>query len=131
LPRLRIAVQVTILLIFEICLFAGITPFLWFYGSSWSFAAAGTAAGLCTISALLSFCVHFIYKDTKISLTPLLLGMAFNMGIPLIFGTIIHLRGGPLSTSGFIYYLVLFYIMTLALKTFLTLPQTEQTKTKN
>jgi hypothetical protein len=114
------------LVIFEIFLFAGITPFLWIYGSAWSFAAAGAAAGLCMTAALLSLWIACFLRDPKFALTGLLLGMTANMIIPLLFGILIQLRGGPLSQNGFIYYLVFFYLLTLAMKTMLTLPLSRQ-----
>ena len=62
----------------------------------------------------------------NMALTALLLGMAVNMGIPLAFGLAIHLHGGPLSEIGFLYYLLFFYLLTLAMKTVLTLPLPRQ-----
>lgn len=47
LRKQSIFIRSVALVIFEILLFAGITPFLWILGSTWSFAAAGAAAGLC------------------------------------------------------------------------------------
>jgi hypothetical protein len=122
-----IFVRSLVLVIFEITLFAVITPFLWIFGSQWSFVAAAIAAGLCTAGALLAFWIYHFLSDPESALTALLLGMALNMGIPLLFGLGIHLNGGPLSESGFIYYLLFFYLLTLAMKTMLTLPLPRQT----
>jgi hypothetical protein len=121
LRKQSIFIRSLMLMIFEIFLFAGITPFLWIFGSAWSFAAAGAAAGLCTIGALLALWIHYLC-DPKSALMALLLSMAVNMGVPLAFGVAIHLYSRPLSHSGFIYDLVFFYLMTLAMKTALTLP---------
>jgi len=114
------------LVIFEILLFAGITPFLWVFASAWSLVAAGVAAGLCTAGAVLGLWIHHVFGDPKLALTALLLGMAVNMGVPLAFGVAIHLHGGPLSESGFLYNLLFFYVLTLAMKTVLTLPLPRQ-----
>ena len=121
-----IFIRVVALLIFEILLFAVITPFLWFFGSAWSLVAAGVAAGLCTAGAVLGLWIHHVFADPKLALTALLLGMAVNMGVPFAFGVAIHLGGGPLSESGFLYYLLFFYLLTLAIKTLLTLPLPRQ-----
>lgn len=126
LRRQNISVRLAVLVIFEIFLFAAITPFLWIFGRAWSFAAAGAAAGLCAVGAFLALWIHYFFRDPKSALTALLLGMAFNMGVPLVFGIAIHLYGGPLSESGFIYYLLFFYLLTLAMKTMLTLPLPRQ-----
>ena len=121
-----IFIRVVALLIFEILLFAVITPFLWFFGSAWSLVAAGVAAGLCTAGAVLGLWIHHVFADPKLALTALLLGMLVNMGVPMAFGLAIHLHGGPLSESGFLYYLLFFYLLTLAMKTVLTLPLPRQ-----
>ena len=106
----------------EVILLAVMAPFLWYFGPSAGLAAAGVAAGVCTASALLSLWIHSIFHDPKSVLISTLLGMAVNMGVPLAFGVYIHLHGGALPESGFLYYLVFFYLMTLAMKTMLTLP---------
>jgi hypothetical protein len=114
------------LMIYEILLLAVITPFLWNLGSTCSFAAAGAAAGLCLSGSLLSLWIGYVFRDPRYVLTGVLLGMAINMFIPLAFGVMIHVYGGPLSQGGFLYYLVFFYLLTLAMKTMLTLPPARQ-----
>lgn len=126
LPRQSIFVRSVALVIFEIVLFTGIMPFLCLFGNAWSFAAAGAAVGLCMTGAILALCMHYVFRDPKSALKALLLGMAVNMGIPLIFGVAIQVYGGPLSESGFLYYLLCFYLLTLALKTLVTLPLPRQ-----
>jgi len=126
LRKQSVFIRSLMLMIFEILLFAGITPFIWIFGSVWSFAAAGAAAGLCTIGSLSALWIHYFFCDSKTALMALMLSMAINMGVPLVFGLAIHLYGGPLSESGFLYYLVYFYLLTLAIKTMLTLPLPRQ-----
>ena len=46
------------------------------------------------------------------------------MGIPFGVGLAIHLGGGPLANAGFLYYLLVFYPVTLAAETGLSLPST-------
>jgi hypothetical protein len=117
------------LVIFEILLFAVITPFLLICGSAWSFAAAGAAGGMCLTGSILSLWIAYTLREPRFALTGLLLGMAANMFIPLGFGIMIHLHGGPLSHGGFLYYLVFFYLSTLALKTLMALPDSRQMTT--
>jgi hypothetical protein len=122
LSRQNVFVRSAVLLTYEILLFAGITPFLWFFGKEHSISAAATAAGLCAAGAVLSLLINCVFRDPKYTLISILLGMAVNMGVPLAFGLAVHLHGGPLSKSGFLYYLAFFYLFTLAIKTVLTLP---------
>jgi hypothetical protein len=121
-----IFIHTLILLIFELLLFAAITPFILIFSSAWSLVAAGVAAGLCMAGAVLGLWIHHVFTDPKFALTAMLLGMAVNMGVPLALGVAIHLGGGPLSQSGFLYYLLFFYLLTLAMKTMLTLPLPRQ-----
>lgn len=126
LRRQGIFIRSLVLVIFEILLLAAITPFLWVFGSAWSLIAAGVAAGLCTAGAVLGLWIHHVFSDPKQALTALLLSMSVNMGIPMACGLAIHLHGGPLSETGFLYYLLFFYLLTLAMKTVLTLPLPRQ-----
>jgi hypothetical protein len=114
------------LVIFEAAVFAATTPFLCLFGNKWSLVAAGTAAGLCTAGAVSGLWIHHVFRDPKMALAALLLGIGANMGIPLGCGAAIHLAGGPLSEAGFLYYLLFFYLLTLAMKTLLTLPLLRQ-----
>jgi hypothetical protein len=126
LRKQSIFIRTLSLVIFEILLFAAITPFLWVFGLAWSLVAAGVAAGLCTAGAVLGLWIHHVFDNPKLALTALLLGMSVNMGVPMALGLAIHLHGGPLSESGFLYYLLFFYLLTLAMKTVLTLPLPRQ-----
>ncbi|MGA2059875.1 MAG: hypothetical protein ABSG67_05295 [Thermoguttaceae bacterium] len=127
LRRQGIFIRTLAVVIFDILLLAVITPFILVFGSAWSLVAAGVAAGLCTAGAVLGLWIHHVFADPKMALTALLLSMAVNMGVPLAFGVAIHLYGGPLSESGFLYYLLFFYLLTLAMKTVLILPLPRQT----
>ncbi len=55
--------------------------------------------------------------------TVLLIGMALRMGIPLAAAIIARIFGGPLANSFFLNYLIVFYPVTLAAETWLSLPQ--------
>jgi len=48
--------------------------------------------------------------------------MAARMGIPLAFALACHLRGGLLADAGLLYYLLLFYPVTLGVETAWLLP---------
>ena len=48
-----------------------------------------------------------------------LLGMFARMGIPLLVCIIVYLRGGRLAEAGFVYYLLVFYFVTLVVETVL------------
>ena len=54
-----------------------------------------------------------------------LVGMMVRMGIPLAAALTVCFCGGPLANAGFLYYLVVFYPVTLTAETFLSLPERE------
>jgi hypothetical protein len=85
-------------------------------------AAAGVAAGLCLAGAGLAMVVHDWLRGPAAALVALWTGMAIRTGIPLACGLAIHFAGGPLATGGCIYYLLVFYPITLTLGTALSLP---------
>jgi hypothetical protein len=86
--------------------------------------AASVAAGLCLVGALAALLTAHWLRDPKFMLHAVLAGMATRMGIPLATGLAIHFRGGPLSDAGVLYYLLVFYPVTLGVETYLSLPQT-------
>lgn len=131
LPRSNFFVKAVALAAFELILYAIMAPFFLLFAPAAGFIAAGVAAGLCMASAILSLWVHHVFRDPKSASTGILLGMAVNLGIPFGFGIAIHLHGGLLSQAGFLYYLLFFYLLTLAFKTFLALPSQRQTSTSN
>ena len=45
------------------------------------------------------------------------LGMLLRMGIPLASAVAVQLLGSPLAEAGFLYYLLLFYMVTLVVET--------------
>ena len=56
-------------------------------------------------------------------LTLVHVGMMIRMGIPLAAALAVYFVGGPLADAGFLYYLVVFYPVTLTVETFLSLPE--------
>jgi len=93
-------------------------------GGGVALAAAAVAAVFCLAGASIALLVSHLLRGPKRALAALLAGMAARMGIPLAFGLAIHLQGGPLAEAGLLYYLLVFYPVTLAAETALSLPPT-------
>jgi hypothetical protein len=87
-------------------------------------AAATVAAGLCLGGAIGALVAAYWLRDPRYMLHMVLVGMALRMGLPLATGLALHFRGGPLADAGVLYYLLVFYPVTLGIETFLSLPQT-------
>ena len=104
-----LAIGVAVLLMFALAAPAAVR-----WGGSDALAAAGVAAGLCLAGAVMALAVGSLLRQSQMMMASLMLGMASRMGIPLAFGLAIHLHGGPLAEAGLLYYLLMFYPVTLA-----------------
>jgi hypothetical protein len=91
-----------------------------------SLAAAAVAGAICLAGAIVAQTIRHFSKGPQSFTTALLAGMAARMGIPLMFALVIHLQRGPLSEGGFLYYLMVFYPVTLAAEVALSLPRSRQ-----
>jgi hypothetical protein len=95
-------------------------------GGCTALAAAAVAAVFCLAGATIALMAGLLLRGPKHALAALLAGMAARMGIPLAFGLAIHLQGGPLAEAGLLYYLLVFYPVTLTAETALSLPPRRQ-----
>ncbi len=94
---------------------------------TWLFAAAA-AGGVCLLAALAALAVSEPLRRPQHTLALVLLGMLIRMGIPLGAALTVYFHGGPLANAGFLYYLVVFYPVTLTVETFLSSPGCEPKK---
>jgi hypothetical protein len=81
--------------------------------------ASALAAGCCWLPGLLA-----LFVARRLAGQPLiamLVAMGLRMALPLMVGLAVALRGGTLVEAGFLRYLVLFYLLTLAVETVLVL----------
>jgi hypothetical protein len=118
----RSAIIVTLIVVLCFIIF----PIAWSLNGVMGLCAAALSAVICLISVLVALFLNNLFSSPKQAFMGILLGMAIGTGIPLMLGAAIHLYGGPLSQAGFIYYLLIFYLPTLAIKTILTLPNTNK-----
>lgn len=129
LARLRRAGPVVKMLLPGLVVLAGlvvVAPLAWLVAGPFSVVAAAVAAACCGFGAalgtFLGMVVGLAARGPGRAAYEFLAGMLFRMGIPLGAATAIHLAGGPLADAGLLYYLLLFYPVTLAVETALSLP---------
>jgi hypothetical protein len=121
-----IAVRATVLVVAVLLVFMVVGPFAILFGGLVGLIAAIVAAAVCLAGALLALIIRGFLTGPESALAALVLGMATRMGLPLASGLAIHLHGGPLAEAGFLYYLVVFYPITLAVETLLSLPASQR-----
>jgi hypothetical protein len=99
-----------------------VLPLAWLVTGPAGLLAAPVAAGICLLGAVLALIVSHLLREPRVALYGMLFAMLFRMGIPLTFAVTVHLRGGALAEAGVLYYLLVFYPVTLAVETALSLP---------
>ena len=80
-------------------------------------AAAAVAMAICLGSGLLVFWLARYLSSPEAVMYQVLLGMMSRMGISLAACMVIYVRGGPLADAGLVYFLLVFYFVTLAAET--------------
>lgn len=85
-------------------------------------AAAAIAAGACLAGAMSAAVISGWFRNPEHALYEVLFGLMFRMAVPLALCMVVMLRGGRLVEAGFPYYVLIFYLATLAISTAMSLP---------
>jgi hypothetical protein len=115
-------VRVVVLTALVLAVFAIVGPAAVVIGGPMALMAAAVAAALCWAGAAIALTTSRFLPGPSLALAALSTGMVARMAIPLAAGLALHLRGGPLAEAGMLYYLLVFYPVTLAVETLLSLP---------
>jgi hypothetical protein len=83
--------------------------------STWEIGAL--AAGICWIGATLSLVVLHLMRVRGSPVAGVLLGMLIRMTIPLVMVVMATMQGSELAQAGLVGQLVVFYLITLAIET--------------
>lgn len=121
-------VRITVLTVVVLVVFAVAGPVAFHIGGLIALAAAALAASLCLIGAGAALMLTCLLSGPNLALLAMMTSMMARMAIPLGFGITVHLLGGPLCKAGLLYYLLVFYPVTLSVETMLSLPPAEQSK---
>lgn len=101
---------------------AVVLPLGWAISGNRAGLCAGAAAGgVCLLAAGMALILSEPLRKAQYMLALVLVGIIVRMGIPLAAALAIIFRGGPLADTGFLYYLIVFYPVTLTAKIFLSL----------
>jgi hypothetical protein len=83
--------------------------------------AAAIAAVVCWLGAQFSLAIAALIGEGASLLSRIWLGMAARAMFPLVIGTALHIRNPGLNAAGLIFYVLVFYMVTLAADTALLL----------
>jgi len=112
-----------LLAISVVLLYGLAAPLAYWLGGAASLLAATGAGAVCLLASALALALSTLLRRPALAFYGLLAAMAVRTGIPLLCALVIRLHGTPLAENGFIYYLVVFYLVTLGIETSLSLPR--------
>jgi hypothetical protein len=122
LQNLGLATRAVLLASAVFAAFAAVGPFAAHLGGPTALWAAAVGGFLCLAGATCALVAGHFLRSPHFAFQALLVGMALRVSIPLGIGAALYLRGGPLAEAGLLYYLVVFYVVTLTVETALSLP---------
>jgi hypothetical protein len=85
--------------------------------------AAALGAGACLFGALLGLAIGAVFPGAAGVLHRMLFAMLARTVVPLMAGVALHFKSSELAAAGMIYYLLIFYMATLAIETTMLLAQ--------
>lgn len=124
-----VAIRLVVLGIVVLAAYGLTVPVAVRWGGSYALEAAALAGGLCLAGAAAALLIADQLRGPHGALAALWLGMILRMGVPLIAGAIIHVHGGPLAQAGVLWYLLIYYPITLVVGTILSLPTRDRQRT--
>ena len=130
LPRQSLLVRGLLLGGIVVAAEAVVLPLRWLISGDWiGFFAAAVAGGVCLLAGWAALVLSEPLRRPREVLALVFVGMMVRMGIPLSAALAAFFFGGPLADAGFLYYLVVFYPVTLAGEAFLSSPGREPNRT--
>jgi hypothetical protein len=86
--------------------------------------AAGVACLVCLVGAVVALFVSDAFQNEKFAFAGVLVGTAARMVLPMLTCGAVCWRGGPLAEAGMAFYLVVFYMIILAVETWVAVGRT-------
>lgn len=101
---------------------AAALPIAWSTARGAGIVSALAAVGVCALGASVALGWSDLCNRRGRALWGMLGAMLARTAMPLAIGMALHAWGGPLVTGGFVYYLLVFYLVGLTVETTLSLP---------
>jgi hypothetical protein len=116
----RPAVCFAILIVAVLALFVPVSVFAFLRYGWMGVIAAAVAAAVCWLAATLALAIVVLFRGPKHGVSGILGSMLIRMALPLVAGTVLSRQGGPLAEAGVFGLIVIFYLFTLAIETWLS-----------
>jgi len=117
-----LAGRAVVLLTAVVLVYAAAAPILVAFRGRIAMFVAAAAAIPCLLGAGLALLIAEWLRGSKHVSAIAWAPIPLRTGVPLLCGLVVHLHGGPLAEAGFLYYLLIFYPVTLTVETILSLP---------
>jgi hypothetical protein len=90
---------------------------------AWGAWAAVVAAITVFVASVLSLFAAAAFQSRQEAMWALLFSMGLRMSIPMAACLLVLVAGGPLTTGGFVYFVLAFYLIALPVETLLAMSQ--------
>jgi hypothetical protein len=121
LGRLGLLAQTALLIAVALLVWLATCPLAYWVSGTPGLLAAAVAAGICLLGAGLALGIAALFRGPAAAMHGMMLGMLARMVFPLLLGVTLYLKVPALAAAGLIYYLLVFYMATLAIDTLLLL----------
>ena len=119
--QLRLVSACVILSLSVVFAFPVVGYFAYLRGGVDGVKSAGVAALVCWVAATAALLVSGSVKQSPSGVAGILLASALRFGLPLAAAILLQSGGGNFAEAGFLSWIVLFYLITLAVETTLSL----------
>lgn len=100
-----------------------ISPLAYQLSGAAGLAAAAVGGGICFMGAALALILAVPFPGPDAVMHRMALGMLARALVPLSLGVALHFKAPALAQAGMVFYLLVFYMATLAMETLLMLAQ--------
>ena len=118
--------QMTLLVAVMLVAYAGVFCFARDRGGAAGLVAASLAGGVCLASAVTALLMSHSMSGPASGAIGMLLPTFARTAPPLILALLVRLRGQALVETGFVYYLIGFYLLALVVELPMSLPRITQ-----
>ncbi len=113
------------LLLVVTAVYAVLAPVAFYLRGGAGIWAASAATAVCLAGCVVAMLVSDRFSGPDHALVGVLGAMLVRMGVPLVFCVLVYARGGELVAAGALFYLLVVYLATLAVETWMALGQVQ------